>query len=132
MSKKKIKVALVFGTRPEAIKMAPIIKEFEKVPSKIQTIVIVTAQHRQLLDQILNLFKIKADHDLNIMAQNQTLFNILSVALIRIQHVLAKEKPDLVLVQGDTTTSFVAALAATLLKVPVGHVEAGLRTYNKN
>ena len=94
MRKKKIKIALIFGTRPEAIKMAPIVKEFEKYPSQIQTIVIVTAQHRHMLDQILGLFKIRADHDLNIMAQNQTLFDIISVALIRIQHVLAKEKPD--------------------------------------
>ena len=131
MSKKKIKVALIFGTRPEAIKMAPIVKEFEKYPSNIRTIVIVTAQHRQLLDQILSLFKIKVDYDLDIMSHNQTLFDIISVALMRIQQVLAKEKPDLVLVQGDTTTSFVAALASTLLKIPVGHVEAGLRTFNK-
>lgn len=131
MSKKKIKVALIFGTRPEAIKMAPIVKEFEKYSARIQTIVIVTAQHRHMLDQILNLFKIKADHDLDIMAHNQTLFDIISVALMRIRRVLMKEKPDLVLVQGDTTTSFVAALASTLLKIPVGHVEAGLRTFNK-
>ena len=131
MARRKIKVALVFGTRPEAIKMAPLVKVFEKDPARIKLIVIITAQHRHMLDQILRLFRIKADHDLNIMAHDQTLADIVSTAVTRVDRVLAKENPDLVLVQGDTTTSFIAALAAYFHKIPVGHVEAGLRTYNK-
>ncbi len=131
MAFKKIKVALVFGTRPEAIKMAPIVKVLEKDFTRITPIVIVTAQHRHMLDQILRIFRIKADYDLNIMAHNQTLADIVSTAVVRIDRVLAKEKPHLILVQGDTTTSFVAALAAYFHKIPIGHVEAGLRTYHK-
>ncbi len=128
---KKRKVAIVFGTRPEAIKMAPIVKTLEKDRARIQPVVVVTAQHRHMLDQILHIFRIKADHDLNVMSNNQTLADIVSVSVTRISHVFAQEKPDLVLVQGDTTTSFIAALAAYFHKIPIGHVEAGLRTYNK-
>lgn len=127
----KIKVALVFGTRPEAIKMAPIVKALEKDFAHIKPIIVVTAQHRQMLDQILRLFDIRVDYDLNIMSGNQTLADIVSSAVTRVDRVFAKEHPDLVLVQGDTTTSFVAALAAFFYKIPIGHVEAGLRTHNK-
>ncbi|OIO37728.1 MAG: UDP-N-acetylglucosamine 2-epimerase [Candidatus Omnitrophica bacterium CG1_02_46_14] len=128
---KKIKIAVVFGTRPEAIKMAPVVKALEADRSRIKLCVIVTGQHRQMLDQIMRLFKIKAHHDLDIMVPNQTLAGIVSIAVSRIDKIFKEEKPDLVLVQGDTTTSFVAALAAYFHKIPIGHVEAGLRTYNK-
>ena len=131
MAPRKIKIALVIGTRPEAIKLAPIVKVFEKDRARIKAVVIATAQQRHMQDQILRLFRIKTDHDLDIMSHDQTLADIVSAAVTRIQSVLAKERPDLVLVQGDTTTSFVAALAAYFHKIPVGHVEAGLRTYNK-
>lgn len=128
---KRIKVMTVFGTRPEAIKMAPVVLELAKYPDKITPVVAVTAQHRDMLDQVLNLFKIKPDHDLDIMAQGQTLFDITCKAMQGLNQVLAEEKPDIVLVHGDTTTTFAGALAAFYHQTAVGHVEAGLRTQNK-
>ena len=128
---KKIKVMTVFGTRPEAIKMAPVVLELKKYPDLITPIVAVTAQHRDMLDQVLNLFNIKPDYDLNIMAQGQTLFDITTKAMNGLNEVLSKEKPDIVVVHGDTTTTFAGALAAYYHETAVGHVEAGLRTYNK-
>lgn len=125
-----IKVMTVFGTRPEAIKMAPVVLELQKHADRIQTIVAVTAQHRQMLDQVLDLFQITPDYDLDIMSQGQTLYDITTKSLMGLKDVLAKEKPDLVLVHGDTTTTFVGALASYYQQVPVGHVEAGLRTGN--
>ncbi len=121
-----IKVMTVFGTRPEAIKMAPVVLELQKHADKIQTIVAVTAQHRQMLDQVLDLFQITPDYDLDIMSQGQTLYDITTKSLMGLKDVLAKEKP--VLVHGDTTTTFAGALASYYQQVPVGHVEAGLRT----
>lgn len=126
---KKIKVITVFGTRPEAIKMAPLVKELEK-REEIQSIVAVTAQHRQMLDQVLEIFDIKPDYDLNIMKNRQTLVDITSNVLIGLYEVIEKEKPDIVLVHGDTTTTFAGALAAFYNQVTVGHIEAGLRTYD--
>jgi UDP-N-acetylglucosamine 2-epimerase (non-hydrolysing) len=123
-----IKVMTVFGTRPEAIKMAPVVLELQKHADRIQTIVAVTAQHRQMLDQVLDLFQITPDYDLDIMSQGQTLYDITTKSLMGLKDVLAKEKPDLVLVHGDTTTTFAGALASYYQQVPVGHVEAGLRT----
>ena len=123
------KVMLVFGTRPEAIKMCPLVNELKKRDS-IQTVVCVTAQHRQMLDQVLNTFNVIPDYDLNIMKDRQTLFDITTNILNQIRDVLDKEKPDIVLVHGDTSTTFVTALACFYLQIPVGHVEAGLRTYN--
>lgn len=131
MMAKKIKVMTVFGTRPEAIKMAPVVLELAKHPDKIVPVVTVTAQHRDMLDQVLNLFQIKPDHDLDIMAAGQTLFDITSRAMMGLDGVLKTEKPDIVLVHGDTTTTFAGALAAYYHQVSVGHVEAGLRTHNK-
>lgn len=121
----------VFGTRPEAIKMAPVVLELQKHPGKIQSIVAVTAQHREMLDQVLHLFAIRPDYDLDIMSPSQTLFEITSRALTGLNEVLKSACPDIVLVHGDTTTTFVGALAAFYHRIPVGHVEAGLRTYNK-
>ena len=126
----KIKVMTVFGTRPEAIKMAPLVHELEK-HEQIKSIVCVTAQHRQMLDQVLDIFDIKPDYDLNIMKQRQTLTTITTGALEGLDDVIKEAEPDIVLVHGDTTTSFVGALAAFYNKVPVGHVEAGLRTFDK-
>ena len=123
------KVMLVFGTRPEAIKMCPLVNELKK-RSCIQTVVCVTAQHRQMLDQVLETFNVVPDYDLNIMKDRQTLFDITTNILNEIRTVLEKEKPDVVLVHGDTSTTFVTALACFYLQIPVGHVEAGLRTYN--
>ena len=123
-----IKVMTVFGTRPEAIKMAPVVLELQKHADRIQTIVAVTAQHRQMLDQVLDLFQITPDYDLDIMSQGQTLYDITTKSLMGLKDVLAKEKPDLVLVHGDTTTTFAGALASYYQQVPVGHVEAGLST----
>ena len=123
-----IKVMTVFGTRPEAIKMAPVVLELQKHADQIQTIVAVTAQHRQMLDQVLDLFQITPDYDLDIMSQGQTLYDITTKSLMGLKDVLAKEKPDLVLVHGDTTTTFAGALASYYQQVPVGHVEACLRT----
>lgn len=128
----KIKVLTVFGTRPEAIKMAPLVKELEKQPDVFESIVCVTAQHRQMLDQVLQLFKITPDFDLNIMKPNQDLWTITSDVLLLMKDVFEKCKPDIVLVHGDTTTSMAAALSAFYARIPVGHVEAGLRTFDKN
>lgn len=124
------KVMLVFGTRPEAIKMAPLVKEFRKHPDAFQTVVCVTGQHRQMLDQVLHLFEIAPDYDLNIMKQGQDLYDVTSRVLLGMRDVLQKSNPDIVLVHGDTTTSTAAALAAFYRQIPVGHVEAGLRTHN--
>ena len=124
------KIILVFGTRPEAIKMAPLVKELEKHTDEFQTLVCVTGQHREMLDQVLRLFEIQPDYDLNIMKQGQTLYDITSRVLCDFGKVLQKEQPDLVLVHGDTTTSMAAALASFYEHIPVGHVEAGLRTGN--
>ena len=126
-----IKVITVFGTRPEAIKMAPLVRELQKHPGEIDCKVAVTAQHREMMDQVLRLFELAPDYDLNIMQAKQSLFDITSRSLSGLQDVFQQEKPDLVLVHGDTTTTFVGALAAYYLQIPVGHVEAGLRTYNK-
>ncbi|MEG0013461.1 MAG: UDP-N-acetylglucosamine 2-epimerase (non-hydrolyzing) [Cellulosilyticaceae bacterium] len=127
---KKIRVMSVFGTRPEAIKMGPLVKVLENT-ADIESIVCVTAQHREMLDQVLDIFKIKPDYDLDIMKQRQTLTGITTRVLEGLESVLDEAKPDMVLVHGDTTTSFVAALAAFYKQIPVGHVEAGLRTYNR-
>lgn len=127
---KKIKVMSVFGTRPEAIKMAPLVKELMK-NEHIESIVCVTAQHREMLDQVLEIFDLKPDYDLNIMRQRQTLAGITTRALEGLSDVMAEAKPDLVLVHGDTTTTFAGALAAYYNQIKVGHVEAGLRTYDK-
>lgn len=131
MKKRPLKVMTVFGTRPEAIKMAPLVKELEKFPDKINSIVTVTAQHRQMLDQVLQIFEIVPDYDLNIMKERQTLVDVTTRSLEGLTRVFADAKPDIVLVHGDTTTTFVASLAAFYQQIPVGHVEAGLRTYNK-
>ena len=124
------KVMLVFGTRPEAIKMAPLVKEFQKHPETFKTIVCVTGQHRQMLDQVLQLFEITPDYDLNIMKQGQDLYDVTARVLTGMRDVLKEAQPDVVLVHGDTTTSTAAALAAFYQQIPVGHVEAGLRTHN--
>lgn len=124
------KIMLVFGTRPEAIKMAPLVKEFQKHPKEFETIVCVTGQHREMLDQVLHIFEIKPDYDLNIMKQGQDLYDVTSRVLLGMRDVLQKVHPDVVLVHGDTTTSTASALAAFYQQVPVGHVEAGLRTHN--
>ena len=121
---------LVFGTRPEAIKMAPLVKEFQKHPKEFQTIVCVTGQHRQMLDQVLRLFEIVPDYDLNIMKQGQDLYDVTARVLTGMRDVLKESRPDVVLVHGDTTTSTAAALASFYQQIPVGHVEAGLRTHN--
>lgn len=121
---------LVFGTRPEAIKMAPLVKEFQKFPEQFKTIVCVTGQHREMLDQVLHLFEITPDYDLNIMKQGQDLYDVTARVLVGMRDVLKEVQPDVVLVHGDTTTSTAAALAAFYQQIPVGHVEAGLRTHN--
>ena len=121
---------LVFGTRPEAIKMCPLVKEFQKHPEEFETIVCVTGQHREMLDQVLNIFEVKPDYDLNIMKQGQDLYDVTARVLTGMRDVFAQCKPDVVLVHGDTTTSTAAALAAFYQQIPVGHVEAGLRTHN--
>lgn len=124
------KIMLVFGTRPEAIKMAPLVKEFQRRSSEFETIVCVTGQHREMLDQVLRIFEITPDYDLNIMKQGQDLYDVTSRVLLGMRDVLREVKPDVVLVHGDTTTSTAAALAAFYQQIPVGHVEAGLRTHN--
>ena len=124
------KVMLVFGTRPEAIKMAPLVKEFQKQPKRVETVVCVTGQHREMLDQVLKIFDIKPDYDLNIMKQGQDLYDVTARVLTGMRDVLKEVKRDVVLVHGDTTTSTAAALAAFYQQIPVGHVEAGLRTHN--
>lgn len=126
----KKKIMIVFGTRPEAIKMAPLVKEFEKYPKEFETIVCVTGQHREMLDQVLKLFEIKPKYDLNIMTKNQDLYDVTSRVLINMRDILVEALPDLVLVHGDTATSTAAALAVFYQKIKVGHVEAGLRTNN--
>lgn len=123
------KIMLVFGTRPEAIKMAPLVKEFEKYPEKFETIVCATGQHREMLDQVLRIFDIVPDFDLNIMKQGQDLYDVTSRVLLGMRDVLCETKPNIVFVHGDTTTSTAAALAAFYQQIPVGHVEAGLRTH---
>ena len=124
------KVMLIFGTRPEAIKMCPLVKEYQKDTINFKTVVCVTAQHREMLDQVLHVFDVKPEYDLNIMKQGQDLYDITSRVLLGLRDVLKKELPDIVLVHGDTTTSSAAALAAFYQQIPVGHVEAGLRTHN--
>ena len=124
------KVLLVFGTRPEAIKMAPLVKELQKQKERIETVVCVTGQHREMLDQVLVIFDIKPDYDLNIMKRGQDLYDVTARVLTGMREVLKEIKPDIVLVHGDTTTSTAAALAAFYQQIPVGHVEAGLRTHN--
>ena len=124
------KVMLVFGTRPEAIKMCPLVKEFQKHPNEFETIVCVTGQHREMLDQVLTIFDVKPDYDLNIMKQGQDLYDVTARVLTGMRDVFRECKPDVVLVHGDTTTSTAAALAAFYQQIPVGHVEAGLRTHN--
>ena len=124
------KVMLVFGTRPEAIKMATLVKEFQKYPERFETLVCVTGQHREMLDQVLHIFEITPDYDLNIMKQGQDLYDVTARVLTGMRDVLKEAQPDVVLVHGDTTTSTAAALAAFYQQIPVGHVEAGLRTHN--
>ena len=124
------KVMLVFGTRPEAIKMCPLVKEFQKHPTEFETIVCVTGQHREMLDQVLTIFEVKPDYDLNIMKQGQDLYDVTARVLTGMRDVFKECKPDIVLVHGDTTTSTAAALAAFYQQIQVGHVEAGLRTHN--
>lgn len=124
------KVMLVFGTRPEAIKMCPLVKEFQKYSNQFKTIVCVTGQHREMLDQVLNIFDIKPDFDLNIMKQGQDLYDVTARVLVGMRNILQEVQPDVVLVHGDTTTSTASALAAFYQQIPVGHVEAGLRTHN--
>lgn len=124
------KIMLVFGTRPEAIKMAPLVKEFQKHTEEFKTIVCVTGQHREMLDQVLTIFDIKPDYDLNIMKQGQDLYDVTARVLVGMRDVLKEAQPDVVLVHGDTTTSTASALAAFYQQIPVGHVEAGLRTHN--
>lgn len=130
MYKAMKKIMLVFGTRPEAIKMAPLLLEFKKYPNLFQTIVCVTGQHREMLDQVLEIFDIKPDYDLNIMQKGQDLYEVTAKVLLGMRDVIKESKPDIVLVHGDTTTSTASALAAFYQQIPVGHVEAGLRTHN--
>lgn len=125
------KVLIVFGTRPEAIKMAPLIKEFEKYPESFETVVAVTGQHREMLDQVLQLFEIEPQYDLDIMKKGQDLYDVTSRVLLGMRDILSRAKPDLVFVHGDTTTSAITALSTFYQQIPVAHLEAGLRTYNK-
>lgn len=129
--KEKIKVMTIFGTRPEAIKMAPLVLELDKFPESIESIVTVTGQHRQMLDQVLEIFKIKPQYDLNIMKDRQTLMDVTTKGLEGLNNILMKVKPHIVLVHGDTTTTFISSLAAFYNKITIGHVEAGLRTWDK-
>lgn len=124
------KIMLVFGTRPEAIKMAPLVRELQKYPKDFETVVCVTGQHREMLDQVLRIFDIKPDYDLDIMRQGQDLYDVTAKVLLGMREILKEAAPDMVLVHGDTTTSTAAALASFYQKIPVGHVEAGLRTHN--
>ena len=124
------KVMLVFGTRPEAIKMCPLVNELKSRPDEFTTVVAVTGQHREMLDQVLKVFGVVPDYDLAIMKPGQTLFDVTCDVLLKLRGVLEFERPDAVLVHGDTTTSFAAALACFYQQIPVGHVEAGLRTYD--
>ena len=127
----KLKIMVVFGTRPEAIKMAPLVLELQKQSEMIQTVTVVTAQHRQMLDQVLETFKIVPNYDLNIMGKSQTLLEITTKILDKLDPIIKKEKPDMVLVHGDTTTTFATSLVAFYNQVRIGHVEAGLRTFDK-
>jgi UDP-N-acetylglucosamine 2-epimerase (non-hydrolysing) len=127
----KLKIMTIMGTRPEVIKLAPVVAELAKHKKEIISKVVLTGQHRKMVEPFIDLFKIKPDYDLNIMLKNQTLVDVTSRCLIRLSNVLANEKPDLILVQGDTTTAFISSLAAFYLKIPTGHVEAGLRTFDK-
>ncbi|MBU1087383.1 MAG: UDP-N-acetylglucosamine 2-epimerase (non-hydrolyzing) [Candidatus Omnitrophica bacterium] len=127
----KIKVMTILGTRPEVIKLAPVAHELAKHKKQIKSLIVLTGQHRKMVDQFLQLFKIKPDYDLDIMLKNQTLIDVSCRCLARLSKVLEKEKPNLILVEGDTTTAFIASLAAFYLKIPMGHVEAGLRTFDK-
>jgi UDP-N-acetylglucosamine 2-epimerase (non-hydrolysing) len=128
--KQPLKVLTVFGTRPEAIKMAPVVRSLRKRPADFKTTVVVTAQHRQMLDQVMELFHITSDHDLNVMQQNQSLEHVVTEVINKLGPILEAEKPDIVLVHGDTVTTFAAALSAFYHRIPVGHVEAGLRSYD--
>lgn len=128
---KKIKIMTVFGTRPEAIKMAPLIKEIEKQQTDFESIVVVTAQHREMLDQVLTFFEIEPDYDLNIMKAGQTIAGITSSILLKLETIISETQPDIILVHGDTTTTFATSLSAFYQQVKIGHVEAGLRTWNK-
>jgi UDP-N-acetylglucosamine 2-epimerase (non-hydrolysing) len=130
-SSRRKTVAFIFGTRPEAIKMAPLIQLFEKQPEHFHSVVIVTAQHREMLDQVLGVFSIGIHHDLNIMTPDQTLVQVTTRALTGLDRVISQIRPDFVFVQGDSTTTFVGALAAFYHRIPVGHVEAGLRTFDR-
>ena len=125
------KIALIFGTRPEAIKMAPVIKQLQRYPNIFKPLICVTAQHREMLDDVLKLFTIVPHYDLNIMEDDQSIFEVTAKGLLGIRTILEKEKPAMVLVQGDTTTAFAVALASFYLKIPLGHIEAGLRTSDK-
>jgi len=125
------KIICIFGTRPEAIKMAPVLRELQKKKDLFKTVVVVTAQHRQMLDQVMKFFNLQSNYDLNIMQESQTLYYITTSALSRLEKIFKKENPDFILVQGDTTTTFAATLAAFYQKVPVGHIEAGLRSYDR-
>lgn len=129
MNKKK--VMFVFGTRPEAIKMAPVVNECRKYPEFLETLVVVTGQHRQMLDQVLRIFKIEPDYDLGIMEANQTLTSIVTKTLAGVEEIILNERPDILLVQGDTSTAFAAGLSAFYYKITLGHIEAGLRTFDK-
>ena len=129
--KKNLKIITIFGTRPEAIKLAPLIKELAGHPDEFRSVICITAQHRQMLDQVLSLFELKPDYDLDVMEAHQSLFDITTRLLNRLKTVLEKEQPDIVLVQGDTSSSFIASLSAFYLRISVGHIEAGLRTNNK-
>jgi len=131
MKDKRIKVLFVFGTRPEAIKMAPVIKEFQRNKGEFNVRICVTAQHREMLDQVLDLFSIKPHYDLNVMTKRQSLPKVTASILLRVTRIIEKENPDIVFIQGDTTTTFATAQAAYYLKIPVAHIEAGLRTNNK-
>ncbi len=125
------KIICIFGTRPEAIKMAPVLRELQKKKDLFKTVVVITAQHRQMLDQVMKFFNLQSNYDLNIMQESQTPYHITTSALSRLEKIFNKENPDFILVQGDTTTTFAAALAAFYQKVPVGHIEAGLRSYDR-
>src|SRR5437762_9152615 len=131
MVSKPLKVLCVFGTRPEAIKMAPVVRSLRKRPNDFTTCVVVTAQHRRMLDQVMELFHIASDYDLDIMQQNQTLEYVVTQVLGKLGPILDKEAPHLVLVHGDTVTTFAATLSAFYHRIPVGHVEAGLRSHDK-
>ena len=125
------KIICIFGTRPEAIKMAPVLRELQKKRNMFKTVIVLTAQHRQMLDQVLKLFNLQSNYDLNIMQESQSPYYVTTSSLSRLEKVIRKENPDFILVQGDTTTTFAAALASFYQKVPVGHIEAGLRSYDK-